>query len=472
MTRETKVGLIVASSFLCLVCVVVASKWNRGDGPTDPEEQTVKVAAVKPIQNGATADPKNDKGPSLPSLPARSQAGDEKKNDKPVGSDMLDFSRLPPLPKDDEASRKELEQAKARNQSEKDSAPIKINPPPMPGAPPSFPQIDDKTPLISPPPGTVTDVKITPADPIKKPEGTVGTIEFPVPKPSALEEKKTVVIAPPEQPKQGGGLEIPPPLTDLAKTKPDATPSIPPLTAKDTIPSFPSIGAPKSTDPGTSLVPGPKEETTTPPVTLRPPNPIARIGGDELPSTPLITPGGNKPLLPIVKDVNNDFYECRPGETSLALVSQRLYASDKYADALLAYNRRHNSAIKNGGVFLFDRPSLSIGQQVLHPPISILERDYGSLIRVGGTSSVPTIPSITSPVNIAAPTNPGAATTSAPVASGRKYEVQNPNGESILDIAERTLGDRGQWHRIWRINQQYQPQFRIPAGTKLDLPAN
>ena len=33
MTRETKVGLIVAASFLCLVGIVVASKMGRGGAP-------------------------------------------------------------------------------------------------------------------------------------------------------------------------------------------------------------------------------------------------------------------------------------------------------------------------------------------------------------------------------------------------------------------------------------------------------
>jgi hypothetical protein len=53
MTRETKVGLIVAGSFLCLVCVVVASKLRPGD---DSEEQSVNngVAAVSPKQNTLT----------------------------------------------------------------------------------------------------------------------------------------------------------------------------------------------------------------------------------------------------------------------------------------------------------------------------------------------------------------------------------------------------------------------------------
>ena len=54
MTRETKVGLIVAGSFLCLVAIVVASKMRRGEEPATgaAEESTVnQVAAVNPKQN-------------------------------------------------------------------------------------------------------------------------------------------------------------------------------------------------------------------------------------------------------------------------------------------------------------------------------------------------------------------------------------------------------------------------------------
>ena len=36
MTRETKVGLVVASSFVCLVGVVVASRWGLQFGTSPP----------------------------------------------------------------------------------------------------------------------------------------------------------------------------------------------------------------------------------------------------------------------------------------------------------------------------------------------------------------------------------------------------------------------------------------------------
>ena len=58
MTRESKIGLIVAGSFLCLVCIVIASKWNRGEAaPTDADEKQ----SVGPI---ADAKPKSKPSPA------------------------------------------------------------------------------------------------------------------------------------------------------------------------------------------------------------------------------------------------------------------------------------------------------------------------------------------------------------------------------------------------------------------------
>ena len=52
MTRETKVGLVVAASFLCLVGVVVASRLGRN---TDKNESQAVAQASTPQHDG---DPK------------------------------------------------------------------------------------------------------------------------------------------------------------------------------------------------------------------------------------------------------------------------------------------------------------------------------------------------------------------------------------------------------------------------------
>ena len=96
MTRETKVGLIVAGSFVCLVSVVIASKWNRDpDAGKEPEEQTVQVAAAKPTQDANAKKPpeakkgdpkKAEPAPAVhvfPSLPAPPDAKNPGPIDKP-----------------------------------------------------------------------------------------------------------------------------------------------------------------------------------------------------------------------------------------------------------------------------------------------------------------------------------------------------------------------------------------------------
>src|SRR2546421_5024867 len=55
MTRETKAGLVVASSFLCLVAAVVAVKLREEETPGDDQPE---VAAVQPEAGRAGTQPK------------------------------------------------------------------------------------------------------------------------------------------------------------------------------------------------------------------------------------------------------------------------------------------------------------------------------------------------------------------------------------------------------------------------------
>src|SRR5436309_2626348 len=45
MTRETKVGLVVAGSFICLVAIVVASKFRAGDASSTPTADAAEELA-------------------------------------------------------------------------------------------------------------------------------------------------------------------------------------------------------------------------------------------------------------------------------------------------------------------------------------------------------------------------------------------------------------------------------------------
>jgi nucleoid-associated protein YgaU len=133
--------------------------------------------------------------------------------------------------------------------------------------------------------------------------------------------------------------------------------------------------------------------------------------------------------------------------------------------------------VDNGTAFYVASPSLTPGQQVIHPPANLLDRDFRSFIREANVSTVPTIPSAVPAVNLnkPLPLTPSIATISNPPSGGqaRSYRVQNPGGESILDIAERVLGNRSQWTEIYRINQTnpaVRPPALIPANTELKMP--
>jgi hypothetical protein len=501
MTRETKIGLIVAGSFLCLVCIVLASRLRRADDPpTGGEEQTVQDSAAKPAPktNTPQTNTKDQAQSEKPTPPvALIKLPSPLENSKGAHGDNKPESAAPSLlnlpPQLSEKDRMELEARKHEKEAlaSLQSAP-QHDPPPMPldtGAikfpplPPDEGVIGQPTVVgpkpVPPPILPAQDGEQKPINPLDK----AGVDGFPPPAPlTALQEKKTSAPDLPKSanvgalatsPQNGGTSDSPPEAPPKSITppaqKPDNPPVFPPPN-KDGIPGPPLTAFPKE-----PVMPANPSEATT-----VSPNPIARIGGDGTPSAPPITIapgfGGIKPLPP-VRDVNNS-YVCQNGDTNFATLSMRLYGTPKYADALLAYNRDHARWIKNGSTFLANPPSLTPGQQVEYPPIEILERSYRSLIREASVDSIPSIPGAPL-VKLAtpAPLNPGIATISNPPAAGqtRNYKVQNPNGESILDIAERMLGNRSLWTEIYRINQTnpaVRPPATIPAGTDLKLPAN
>ena len=58
MTRETKLGLAVGTSFVSLLAVVAYHGWSKPtDPPTPPDVQPPQVAAAKPVQPPATGGP-------------------------------------------------------------------------------------------------------------------------------------------------------------------------------------------------------------------------------------------------------------------------------------------------------------------------------------------------------------------------------------------------------------------------------
>ncbi len=458
MTRETKIGLVVASSFLCLVTIVVASKWKRGDGaPADPEEQTVKVAAAKPGQN----------------------AGDPKANDTPQRNDASPSfpSGLAPLP-------------------EKKDTPLTGGPPPLTSIPPAAPFGDPSKDIPMPKP-----FEFKPSDMAIVPPPVQAEFKPPVPSPFAQEEKRPIVVAPLD-PTKFGALATLEPLPKKEEPKRQAISfgvvpvevknqenAIPPLTEK----AVPLVFSPMPKD-GLVEIPPPKKDLNPPSVVLNPkditrpmnPNdtstvpPIVNSQGktaiipsnpSDGPSMPPIIVGGFKP--PMLNRYDPEFTELRFGEASFGQLSQRLYGTAKYGDALHAYNRDHRDLIKFGANVAANPPVLNAGQQVMYPPKELLERDYRALIREA--SVVPAAPIPPPIVSISPPTvlNPGVgALAPAPINRTGIYIVQEQGGERIRDIARRFLGNPDHWMEIYRLNPKVEPRFPIPAGTQLNLPSN
>ena len=116
-----------------------------------------------------------------------------------------------------------------------------------------------------------------------------------------------------------------------------------------------------------------------------------------------------------------------------------------------------------------DATDLVPGQQVWHPQIGFLERDFRSLI--GSEAPNPVVPVIgTTPPVRNLPVMPASAPITTTPAGGRVYTVQIAGGERIRDIALRVLGNAERWTDIYRLNPTLQPQFAIPQGTQLTLP--
>lgn len=158
-------------------------------------------------------------------------------------------------------------------------------------------------------------------------------------------------------------------------------------------------------------------------------------------------------------------YRWKPTD-SFAAISTRYYSTDKYAAALQKYNRDYPLA---SPAMRQNPPMISPGQMIWIPPARILERDYGADIQglepvVAPRSAQPQVEPVGPP--------PGLNNSGFGNAAPQPYKVRDP-GESLQEIARRTMGDSTQSLRIRSLNPTLSPDARlpIPAGTVLRLPA-
>ena len=153
---------------------------------------------------------------------------------------------------------------------------------------------------------------------------------------------------------------------------------------------------------------------------------------------------------------------------NFAALSTRYYMTPKYADALLKYNQDYPLASRE---MRQNPPAVAPGQVIWIPPVHILERDYANRID-GLTPVTPATPTSRPTVEPVAPP-PGLANSGFGNAAGQLYRVRTP-GESVQEIARRTLGTSASAVRVQQLNPSLSPDPRlpIPAGTVLRLPGD
>jgi hypothetical protein len=151
---------------------------------------------------------------------------------------------------------------------------------------------------------------------------------------------------------------------------------------------------------------------------------------------------------------------------SFAALSTKYYLTPKYADALLKYNQDYPLATRE---IRQNPPALGPGQVVWVPPVRILERDYANSI--GGLTPVVTPTSRPAVQPVAPPA--GLANSGFADPAGQLYRVRGA-GESVQDIARRTLGNSALAGRVQQLNPTLSPDPRlpIPGGTILRLPGD
>src|SRR5262249_38437582 len=109
MTRETKIGLVVACSFLCLVGIVVASKWNRGDTTTREPELQENYVMIKegqtppePAKKKEVRAGERQPDKSVAPLPPMNVNNPAKKTEAQIQEELKNAQKkadaLPPLP--------------------------------------------------------------------------------------------------------------------------------------------------------------------------------------------------------------------------------------------------------------------------------------------------------------------------------------------------------------------------------------
>jgi hypothetical protein len=451
MNRETKLGLIIGTSFVSLVAVVLFNTWNRTEetGPEEPPSNTAKSA-----------------GPEKSTAPTNNQI-------TTVGA------------------KQEVTQASAPGAAE----PGKLPPtssgwtaPGTPALPPGPPLVPSSTPVMPPPGYGQTAVPPPPPGVDLAHQG------------ASLNGTERLIVMPEVENPAIAAAELP--TIHPVPVSPGTPPAGPPAWESNLLKPPPPGVLPGQTETSTNKLPaaglsaGGKLEPVPPPPpgvghSLDP----THIGSEATPSVGNITvpspPVGVPP--PALVESHPEKLLVAGADEDFAKLSTRAFDTADYGQALYAFNRDHPADPLAG----LPPGTLKSGTIVYVPPADVLKQKYGSLIKATPAAPVNPMPQYTSitplkptPQDQISPpppptpqggwtnatppqSNPNkeapATSNSGPTSTTKPYWVP-ADGKYYYEIARETLGDGTRWGDIWRLNTNYPPENRIPGGTQLRLP--
>ena len=530
MTHETKAGLVVSGSFLCLVSVVVFAKLKESRHPAEADQYakadgTVQAprllprwrarerlgAAAPAAASGATP------GPGMESLPPaiiRAAATGDPVSAPPGGGDRVALPPTPPAPagpttpiaprevgsSSRDAGRPGSGQTDATSCAATCCRPGNVpwpwgrrvitgSPWPARTAPtdmasvvpgsaaaaaaapatgPASPSTPAAAPLPAVPdpgsaslppaprdPGTAASAPGTPASPPASPAAhgpgdappPFGGPPAPVSPPAignaaAAPAASDPLAAPTGPASPAAGTVVPPPPSSAALAATTPTPAPAPAAPSVSLQRPESGLAPNTAEPrgighrgearteasgrpdsSGSPVPPPSFVAQGPAATPPMP-PLGTPASAASPAVPVPVPPSGAPVSvnPQVDSYDEFMYRCKPEDT-FEKISTQYYLSDRYARALLLFNRNHpraEDAVRQ------EPPVLQVGTPVFIPPLRILEKQYGNAIPgpspLPAATSAPLPPPAQASAPLPAPVSPpsppvGLSSPSAPAAA-------------------------------------------------------
>jgi nucleoid-associated protein YgaU len=160
------------------------------------------------------------------------------------------------------------------------------------------------------------------------------------------------------------------------------------------------------------------------------------------------------PTTPRVESYDEELYRVKPGDT-LEKISRDHFNTDKYAEALKRWNMNHPQASDK---MRADPPQLETGQVLYIPPAYMLEKRHGKLIPGWKPPAEP---------------EPSRTANASPDATQNfKWYAVPEGGRMIRDIARATLNDPERSRDIVKLNPNIRPEYLIPGGQLIKLPAD